>query len=236
MLKQTYPEPLKPGLIGGTIKRNNLGQFIKGNEYPRPWLRKISDSELKKIECLYWKENYSLSKIAKLYDCNLETVRQFFLKHKIDRRTQTEGTRIVANSPELRKKRSLNASGSKNPHFGKPASHNCGFGRVGIRQDLNQYFRSSWEANIARLLNFYQIPWVYELETFVLGEISYTPDFLVANRVYLEIKGKYLKNASEKIKRFQERFPDKHFIIIDSKIYRQLERVYHLTIPHWEYR
>lgn len=228
------PEPLKPGLIGGTIKRNLKGQFVKGFS-SREGKFVIPQTKLEEIKRFYFEERKSLSKIARIFSCNLETVRLFFIRNNLDRRSSTEGTRIIASDPDLRKKRSENAKGNKNPHFGKPASKNCGFGRVGIREDLNQYFRSSWEANIARLLNYYGILWKYEPQTFVLREISYTPDFLIYD-TYLEIKGVYLKNSGEKIRRFKETYPELKYFLIDSKMYRQIERVYHLIIPNWEYR
>ena len=229
------PGLLKPGFIGGAIKRNLKGQFVKGSN-GRIGTFMISDSKLDDIKKLYYQEEQSLSRIAKDLNCNLETLRQFFLHHGLKRKTPAEGTRLIANDPDLRKKRSENMTGIRNHRFGKKAAYGTGFGRVGIRKDLNQYFRSSWEANIARLLNYYQIPWQYETQTFVLREISYTPDFLIKDDIYLEVKGKYLKNAEEKIKRFREFYPDKKYILIDSKLYRQLERVYHRVIPKWEYR
>ena len=43
--------------------------------------------------------------------------------------------------------------------------------RGGKRSDLNnQYFRSSWEANIARILNFLNIRWIYEYKRFYFNE------------------------------------------------------------------
>src|SRR3990167_3875993 len=49
----------------------------------------------------------------------------------------------------------------------------------GIREDLNQYFRSNWEANYARILNLENKVWKYEVKTFQLSEGSYTPDFWI---------------------------------------------------------
>ena len=40
----------------------------------------------------------------------------------------------------------------------------------GIRTDLNAYFRSTWEANYARILNYESIEWKYEAKTFQLDE------------------------------------------------------------------
>jgi hypothetical protein len=77
--------------------------------------------------------------------------------------------------------------------------------RGGKREDLNdRYFRSAWEANFARHLNFLVengdiMKWEYEPDTFEFtaikrGTRSYLPDFKVwdtadAEPYYYEIKG-----------------------------------------------
>ena len=51
----------------------------------------------------------------------------------------------------------------------------------GKRPDLNMmYFRSNWEANFARILNYQSKVWEYEPRTFRLANnLTYTPDFYV---------------------------------------------------------
>lgn len=65
----------------------------------------------------------------------------------------------------------------------------------GTRQDLNQYFRSAWEANIARLLNYLNIEWIYEYKRFDFNNetefvLSYQPDFYLPKYdKWIEVKG-----------------------------------------------
>lgn len=55
--------------------------------------------------------------------------------------------------------------------------------KSGKRKDLdNQFFRSAWEANVARILNYLKIEWRYEYKRFIfdkndIGIDSYQPDF-----------------------------------------------------------
>ena len=81
--------------------------------------------------------------------------------------------------------------------FGKPSPHRKG----GFREDLNCFFRSTWEANFARALNFLEIKWEYENQKHrvYLGNYSYLPDFyLPENNLFIEIKG-YLRDRARKV-------------------------------------
>lgn len=119
----------------------------------------------------------------------------------------------------------------------------------GYRADLNnQYFRSSWEANYARYLNFLikqkQITkWEYEPETFWFEKIrrgvrSYTPDFKVFNNngasEFHEIKGWMDRKSKTKIKRMGIYHPNIKLIVIDEKQYRVLSKQLRGLIPNWE--
>jgi len=84
---------------------------------------------------------------------------------------------------------------------------------IGKRADLNQFFRSNWEANVARWLNHRGKNWEYEPKVFSFlehgvkrGTVSYCPDFKVGN-VWLEVKG-YLDNKGKTaIRRFKKFYP-----------------------------
>lgn len=119
------------------------------------------------------------------------------------------------------------------------------------RADLQMYFRSRWEANYARILNFEKKIWTYEKERFTLldssGNIAvvYTPDFFVDND-YIEIKGhaqaednwdcECSRCERDKLKMmlFQEQNPDKNLKIVGKDEYRQLCRKYAGVVPNWE--
>jgi len=81
--------------------------------------------------------------------------------------------------------------GKNNPMYGRVCPAGAGRGRGGIRTDLNQYFRSTWEANFARILKFCNIDYEYEKKRFSLSfDLTYSPDFYCKYRdIYYEIKG-----------------------------------------------
>lgn len=98
--------------------------------------------------------------------------------------------------------------------------------RIGKRKDCNnQFFRSSWEANVYRLLkssleekNIDLIQ--YEPTDFTFwqfgikkGTVSYTPDFKITYKdgtySWIEVKGGFLKGQDKtKIKRFKKFYPE----------------------------
>ena len=119
----------------------------------------------------------------------------------------------------------------------------------GRRTDLgDRYFRSMWEANWARYLNFLVTnhsirAWKYEPRTFEFTKIRrgirfYTPDFEVIENnglvIYEEIKG-YMDHASRvKLKRMELYYPEIQIRVIGSKAYRAVARQVSALIPGWE--
>ena len=110
----------------------------------------------------------------------------------------------------------------------------------GKRKDLgNTYFRSAWEANYARYLNFAKIKWEYEPKTFWFdgikrGSRSYTPDFYLPEEDrYVEIKGWMDKKSRTKLKRMAKYYPDVDIELIDSTRYRAIAK-WKKVIPGWE--
>ncbi len=118
----------------------------------------------------------------------------------------------------------------------------------GKRADLdNRYFRSGWEANYARYLNWLItqgqiVSWEYEADTFEFHKIKkgirfYTPDFKILNNdgtyEYHEIKG-YMDDASAtKLKRMARYYPDTKLILIQKDEYREISKWKRL-FPEWE--
>lgn len=123
--------------------------------------------------------------------------------------------------------------------------------RGGKRSDLdNTYFRSAWEANYARYLNWLrdhkQIKdWAYEPETFEFAAIKrgarfYTPDFRLTNNdnsvEYHEIKGWMDSRSATKLKRMAKYHPKVKLVLIDKQGYTAIARtVGKLMIPNWEW-
>ena len=106
--------------------------------------------------------------------------------------------------------------------------------KQGFRKDLNCWFRSSWEANIAMLFNHLQIQWEFEKHTFVLkDDIVYIPDFKVGEKLFVEVKGRWTEKSAEKVDLFQEE-TDNELIVVNSFMYNDLKRMYGDKIENWE--
>lgn len=118
----------------------------------------------------------------------------------------------------------------------------------GKREDLdNQYFRSAWEANYARYLNFLidnnEIKsWEFEPETFWFKDIkrgcrSYTPDFKITNNndeiEWHEVKGWMDKKSKTKLKRMKKYHPNIQIIVIGEDEYKAISK-WKAMIPNWE--
>jgi len=122
--------------------------------------------------------------------------------------------------------------------------------RSGKADDLGDtYFRSSWERNWARYLNFLvrhgEISgWEYEPYTFWFENIkrgvrSYTPDFRVwennGEYHWEEVKGWMDPKSKTKLKRMKKYYPDEKVIVVDSKRYKTIEKQLGNLIPNWEF-
>lgn len=121
--------------------------------------------------------------------------------------------------------------------------------RGGKREDLdNRYFRSAWEANYARWLNYLVSVgvverWEYEPRTFEFKAIQkgtrfYTPDFLVVfpdgHHEWHEVKGWMHPKGATAIRRFQKYYPDETLVLIDEPVYRGIAVDARSVIPTWE--
>jgi len=120
--------------------------------------------------------------------------------------------------------------------------------RGGKREDLgDMYFRSRWEANYARYLNFLLSKkeikkWEYEPDTFWFDKIkrgtrSYTPDFKVTENsgyvVYHEVKGWMDDKSKTKLSRMGKYYPSVNIIIIGEKEYKSIAKFSKLVLG-WE--
>lgn len=121
----------------------------------------------------------------------------------------------------------------------------CASGR---RDDLGaNFWRSRWEANYARYLNWLvkagQIEkWEYEPTTFWFEAIrrgvrSYKPDFLITEggRTYfVEVKGWMDPKSKTKLKRMKKYHPTVEVRVVAQREYREIERKVGALIPGWE--
>lgn len=114
---------------------------------------------------------------------------------------------------------------------------------------IRKYYRSSWEANYARYLEWLldrgQIrSWKHEPKTFWFlnikrGTRSYLPDFEVVELsgrvVYHEVKGWLDASSKIKLKRMAKYYPDEKIILIDAKAYRSIaSTMKHVLRGDWE--
>lgn len=111
-----------------------------------------------------------------------------------------------------------------------------------------KYFRSKWEANYARYLEwlkqYNQIKeWQHENKTFWFDGIkrgcrSYLPDFEVTNNdgsvEYHEVKGWYDNRSKTKIKRMKKYYPEVKLLIIFQKQYNEIKNKVGKLIDGWE--
>jgi hypothetical protein len=117
-----------------------------------------------------------------------------------------------------------------------------GWSKEGYREDLECAFRSSWEANIARLLNYKKINWKYETETMSLDlskekvniTPTYIPDFILEDNSLIEVKGFWDIRSKAKMKFVKEQYPDRQILVIDSDLYTCIQRKYSSFIENWE--
>lgn len=120
--------------------------------------------------------------------------------------------------------------------------------KSGKRADLNNvFFRSAWEANYARYLNWLierdEIKaWEYEPDTFEFEVIKrgtrfYTPDFKITNNddsiEYHEIKGWMDQKSRTQLRRMEKYHPDVKVVVIDREAYRGIEK-WRGLISNWE--
>lgn len=123
-------------------------------------------------------------------------------------------------------------------------------GLQGKREDLgNIFFRSSWEANYARYLNFliaqgHLYKWEFEPDTFWFESIkrgvrSYLPDFKLwdsrdSDPYYIEVKGWMDGKSKTKLSRMAKYYPDIKLILVGQKEYNSIKRRVSGVIKNWE--
>ena len=110
------------------------------------------------------------------------------------------------------------------------------------------FFRSRWEANYARYLQFLKdrgdiLEWEHEPKTFWFEEIkrgvcSYLPDFRVyfgkESYEYHEVKGWMDSRSKTKIKRMRKYYPEETLVVIAADKYREIKEKMGRIISGWE--
>lgn len=163
---------------------------------------------------------------------------------KLSQKSKNKWETITPEELEERKikaRKTKIANGTLNPMNNQKNPYSRAKG--GKRKDLNDiYFRSSWEANIARYYNFIGVKWEFEPKTFVFkdikrGSVSYTPDFYLPEEDrWIEVKGWMDGKSKTKLKRFKNQYPEeyKKLTLITEKEYKEIERKMAPFIKNWE--
>lgn len=121
-------------------------------------------------------------------------------------------------------------------YFGEHSTGSTHF----FRQDLNETFRSTWEANIARIFRLVGIPYEYEKQMLPRHDENgnvvgvYIPDFWLSDNRIVEVKGFWDYDSRMKVLEMQKYYPDYRYFAIDQDIYMALSRKYRNSIPNWE--
>lgn len=112
-----------------------------------------------------------------------------------------------------------------------------------MREDLNTKFRTSWEANIARTLNYCGITWKYEPQYFELDlsqvNVSitpqYLPDFILEDGTIIEVKQNWDVRNAEKMQLVLSQMGDRKVVIVDNDYYQSIQKRFANQIPDWEF-
>jgi hypothetical protein len=114
--------------------------------------------------------------------------------------------------------------------------------------DVKKYYRSTWEANYARYLEWLKRrgeiqSWRHEPKTFWFlnikrGTRSYLPDFEVIENggkaVYHEVKGWLDDKSRVKLQRMAKYYPQEKIILIDRAAYQSIAKTMKAIIRDWE--
>jgi predicted nuclease of restriction endonuclease-like RecB superfamily len=122
---------------------------------------------------------------------------------------------------------------------GRPTSPKASRGKAGIRQDIDPstYFYSRWEANMARLYTYLDIPWLFTPHSFDIGNQIYTPDFYLPEiETYVEVKNFWSEYSRTRDSKFRSTHPQIALQVILKEEYTALENQYAKCIPNWEYK
>jgi hypothetical protein len=125
------------------------------------------------------------------------------------------------------------------------ASWKSGWREIG---GISKYYRSSWEANYARYLQWLKergqiAKWEHEPQTFWFiaiqrGARSYLPDFRVTEKngsvSYHEVKGWMDDRSITKIKRMAKYHPQVKLVVVTAKAYRKIAAAMAPMLPGWE--
>jgi len=151
-------------------------------------------------------------------------------------------------SPEKKAERSMKMVKTQRENGNYDRSHGSWKSDWRTIGDKTKYFRSLWEANYARYLQFLKekgqiSDWLHEPETFwflkiLRGARSYLPDFKVINldgsHYWVEVKGWMDDRSKTKLKRFAKYFSKEKLELIQAPWFKKNNPIMRNIIPEWE--
>lgn len=167
-------------------------------------------------------------------ESDLKKVQELFKRYNIQYLTRYKIFGVVLSSSHI--------PGTINSNFAADISEKYSWY---YRPDLHLSFRSRWEANVARILNFLGISFEYEtlrLPRYGTNEDQstedcegvYIPDFVLDNNRIIEVKGKWNPSSRQKALEFIKHFTNYEYYLIDGDMYEALAVEYMEKIPEWE--
>lgn len=158
---------------------------------------------------------------------------QNFLRRKRNVACKPAGSKVKRTFSEVAR-RNISIAQQKRLRSRRETLYTSALG--GHRDDLGMYFRSTWEANFARIMNHLGLTWEYEPRSFQLGNsLSYTPDFLI-NGTFYELKGRQTERSIEQIVGFKLQHPEHKLVVIDSEFWEILRVCFRTKVTGWEGR
>ncbi|MDP9491360.1 MAG: hypothetical protein M3P42_04035 [Actinomycetota bacterium] len=102
-------------------------------------------------------------------------------------------------------------------------------------------FQNAVELECAKLLDYYEIPWMYEPHTFVLEEApdgrvveAFSPDFFLPEQnLYVELtvmKQSLVTRKNRKLRKLRERYPDVNVKLFYRRDIERLAQRYRLDL------
>jgi hypothetical protein len=86
-------------------------------------------------------------------------------------------------------------------------------------------YRSNYEREMAKVFTKFGLPAVFEPYVFhVMKGGGYVPDFFVADRLLVEVKGEWTTEAKTKFKAFVKKFPELPIVVVDREMISRLKK------------
>ncbi len=138
------------------------------------------------------------------------------IRNEANKTAKTRGLKLLGHGvsastrQKISKKKKGTHVGKENHMYGRLPSEKSGRGKRSYYPSPLQgqvCFRSSYELAYAKYLDSIHELWMYEMETFDLGNTTYTPDFFLPRlEKFIEIKGYMNEKSKAQIQQFQEQY------------------------------